>query len=525
MLIFASMLSAVLRWRLCLLVACIAWPSLTANAQQNRLLPAQDWTNEYIARLQRRGHMLELNPTSLPYRVGDVQEAMAQVDRDELNATERHWIALLDKAIGPGYESAAGYAADAGMRIVNSDRLDGLRPLGDTLRFYWYAAPFSAYLDMPHWVLDLTVRHDRYYNDDPDGVDTALRLMARSDHTYAGYHSNLFDIYVGRWNNHWSAPNETATLLSNNARSQDQIAVRLGKGRFTVRATLSELDSSNDIGEFSGRAGDSSQNLGNRRRYLAAHRWDYRPSRRLLLSFMESALYSGTNAGLTLKYLNPVHPFVFVVDNTPKNSENNGFLAGLLWAQLGKVTAHGQLMLDDVRLQRKTGNESVTFALYGSLTYAGAAYDLQTSFTAVAARAYNAPQPEGKYLYLRRGLALQFSDYVSTAASAEWYLDAAVKGLRVAPRLELLYQGERDIRQPFPANEAFLDNILDGTIERTLRASVQMVYQPVPWWWIRADGGVNTVRNAGHVPSASQSRFAGTIETGLRLRLDYAIRL
>ena len=513
------------RWRHFLLAACAVLPGLVAGAQENRLLPVQDWSYEYIIRLQRRGHLLDLNPTSIPYRVGDVRQSAARVNRETLTPPERHWLELLDRALGPGYEMAAGYAADAGTRIANSDRLDGLRPLGDTLRFFWHAAPMSAYLNVPRWVLDVTVRHDRYYNDDPDGLDTALRLMARSDHTYAGYHSDLFDIYAGRWSNHWGAPGEVATLLSDNARSQDQIAVRFGKRKLTIRAILSELDSSSDAGVYHGRVGDDSVRTGNHRRYLAAHRWDYRPSPRLLISLMESVLYSGANAGLSLKYLNPLHPFVFLVDNTPKNAENNGFVAGLLWAQMGKVTMHGQLMVDDIRLQRGTGNESVTFALYGSLAYAAPMFDLHISSTAVAARAYNAPQPEGKYIYLRRGLATQFSDYVTASVSAEFYLDTVAKGLRIAPRVEVLHQGERDMRQKFPANDAILNNILDGTVERTVRTSIQLAYQPVSWWWIRANGGVNSVKNANHVKTSASTRFAGTLETGLRLRLDYAIRL
>ena len=56
--------------------------------------------------------------------------------------------------------------------------------------------------------------------------------------------------------------------------------------------------------------------VGNRRRFLAAHRWDWRPTRKVALTFMESAIYSGSNSGVSLKYINPLHPFIFVVDNT-----------------------------------------------------------------------------------------------------------------------------------------------------------------------------------------------------------------
>ena len=54
---------------LCLLLGGLfALPANPVLAQGNRLLPTSDHAYEYIVRLQRRGHLLDLNPTSLPYR-------------------------------------------------------------------------------------------------------------------------------------------------------------------------------------------------------------------------------------------------------------------------------------------------------------------------------------------------------------------------------------------------------------------------------------------------------------------------
>lgn len=511
--------------RVLMLLAMLVLPCLAARAQENRLLPTSDWAYDYIVRLQQRGHLLELNPTAVPYRHGDIWAALRQMDRSDLAAPERHWVRLLERAVAPEEGTAVGYTFEAAARLINSHRLDVVRPLGDSLRFFWHGTPATVYLDTGSLVAEFGLWQDRYYDDDPDGLDTALRLLARSDHTYVGYHSSLVSVYGGRWNQHWGVPGEEATLLSDNPRSQDQLAIRLGKGSLTVRAVLSELDSITSRGDFTGRAGDDTVRVETRRRYLAAHRWDYRPSRRLLISFMESVLYSGANATLSLKYFNPVHPFAFVVDNSPKNEENNGFVAGLLWAQLGRLTVHGQLTVDDIRLQRGTGNESVTFGFAGSMAYALRMVDLKATLTAITARAYNAPQPEGKYLYLKRGLASQFSDYVAGSAGVDIYLDRFLPGLRLAPRMDMLWQGARDIRQPFPSNDAVLDNILDGTVQRTVRGSLQVAYQPVAWWWLRLDGGLNSTWNADNVRSAQQSRFVGLVSSGLRLKIDYPVKL
>ena len=135
-----------------------------------------------------------------------------------------------------------------------------------------------------------------------------------------------------------------------------------------------------------------------------------------------------------------------------------------------------------------------------------------SALKAVSARAYNAPQPEGRYIYLQRGLATQFSDYVTGAIWADVYLDRITPGLRLQPRIALLYQGERDMRQPFPSNDADLDNILDGDVVKTLRMACDVVYQPAPWAWVRAEGGLN--RTDG------RTRFAGSLTVGVRVALQ-----
>ena len=517
--------------RLFCLFVLLVGPGLTAGvqAQQNRLLPVDDWSYDYITRLQRRGHLLELNPTSSPYRRGDVLDALARIDSTVLNASEKHWVDLLERALKPvrkeDDEVALGYMFQAGARTINSDRLDVVRPLGDTLNFFWGGTLAQVYADAGPVVAEVGFWQNRYYEDDPDGLDTALRFLIRSENTYVGFHSRLFSAYAGRWSNHWSVPGEPSTLLSHNPRSQDQVALRLGGARFSVTGLLSELDSITEDGRFTGRVADDSVRVGNRRRYLAAHRWDWRPSRHFMLRAMESVLYSGPNTGVSLKYLNPLHPFTFVVDNRPKNEENNGFVTGLVWAQLQRLTLHGQLMIDDFNARGESGNETLTFAFVGSMVYALPRMDLGGTLAVVTARAYNTPQPEGKYIYLLRGLATQFSDFVHASAFADVYLDDVVPGLRLTPRLDLLAQGERDIRQGFPANDEPLDNLLDGTVTRTIRPAVQVVYQPSPWWWIRFDGGVNVTSNLDNIEGQDETRFVGLLEVGLRLVVDRAFRL
>lgn len=490
-------------------------------AQSNRLLAADDWAYDYITRLQQRGHLLSLHPTAHPYRRGDVRAALDRLSRSDLSAVEDHWVDLLEGALGPGSPDGvvAGASVEGGVRAANSDRLDPLRPLGDTLSAYPYLH-HRYHLEAAPLVGEMSLRHDLYYDDDPDGLDVARRLLARSEQTYVGYGSDRFSAYLGRFSHHWGQYGDASSLLSTNAHTFDQLHLRVEGTRFALYSILGELDSMTEDGRFTGRAEDDSVQVGSVRRFLAAHRWDWRPSRHLVISIMEAALYSGTSSGVSLRYLNPLHPFAFVVDNTPKNDDNNGLVAGLLWAQVRGWTLHGQLLIDDVDLLGE-GDEPSSFTAVASLTRASVRpwLDLHVAMTAVAARTYNTHQPEGRYTFMQRGLATQFSDYVRTTVSADVYV-TSVPGLRLTPQLHVLSQGERDLRQPFPERGEPVDAILDGTVERTVRPALQVRLQRTPWWWIQVDAGLNATSNSRHVAGRSTTRLVGQVNAGMRLSID-----
>lgn len=503
-----------------------------ARAQRHRLVPVGDWTYAYIERLQRRGYLLELPPTALPYTQGDVAEALRRLDRTALGDVEARWVRLLERALAledaDGDAARLGVLLEAGLDAANTDRLDVLRPTGGgspalaagDVRLYPNAA-LRAYVESGRVIAHLGLQHSVYYNDDPDGLDVANRLMVRSEPAYVGYDGRLVRLYAGRFGNHWGVPGEGATVVSGNPRPYDQLHVRLGGARLAVRALLGELDSITEDGRFTGRVGDDTVRVGSKRRFLAAHRFDWRPSHHLSLSVVEAVLYSGANAGGSLKYLNPLHALAFVEDNTPKNEENNGFVAGMLWAQVRPFTLHGQLLIDDVDVLGQ-GSEPASLALVGALHWAGALpqVDLGLRFEAVTSRTYNTGQAEGRYLYALRGLGLPFSDYVHAALQADVYLDRLLPGLILMPQVRRLLQGERDFRQPFPRGNEGVGLILDGTPERTVRLAAALRYQPSPRWWVAWDYGANFVSDAGFVERARRTRFVGLLAFGARFRLD-----
>lgn len=516
-----------------LLAAAVSAAEVVPSVAQNHaFVPVGDWTYTFMERLQRRGYLLELNPTALPYTRISVRSALEDVDRRQLSDVERQWVDLLRSEFGLEATRAstlAGVAFDAGLRTVNGERLDVLRPeatADPTLPLgginLYPNASLRGYLERGRLIAHAGARFDVYYRDDPDGLDAANRLITRNDETYIGYDGRFASVYLGRAGRHWGTSSGSALLVSHNAVSMDQLAFRIGGGRLAWRGFLGELDSATPDGRFTGAAGADSVG-GSIRRYLAAHRVDWRPSRRFGLSVMEAALYSGPNASPSVKFLNPLLIHLFAVDGRPKNDENNGLVAGMLWAHVDRWTLTGQLMLDDVDILSESG-EPISAALSGTLTYAGfPSADVGLAATIVTARAYNTHQPEGQYIYLNRGIATPFSDFVQISAFAPLFLDRITTGLTVTPRIDALWQGSRDFRQRYPTRDVGV--VLDGTPERTIRTALEIHLQRHRAWWLRIDIGPNFVSDANHQEGASESRWTVFAEIGARLRLNRRTRL
>ena len=510
-----------------LLLWVAAWPVVTA-AQSNRLVPVEDWTYQYIRLLQRRGHLLELNPLSLPYTHGEVEAAIRRLPERRLRDPERRWVELLKKRFSQGRSHRRGARVggwlEAGAAVSNNDRLDPLRytevgtPLieaGD-LRIYPNAA-LQIYLDARPVVAQLGLRHNVFYDVDPDGLDAVNRLYVRNEDAYVGVNTRVAGLYVGRFSNHWAPIGMPGLLVSANPRSYDLALIRIGGQRLTLRSILGELDAANADGSFTGRAtdipGETPIN-----RYLSAHRLDWRPNRHLAFSLSESALYSGPGASPSLKFLSPVHTFLFLIDNRPKNEEHNGFFAASAWGHWRRMTGSFQVLLDDFDFINSTEPASLGVAAEVSVV-AAPWVEFNTSTTAVTALTYNTHQPEGRYLYLLRGIGTEFSDFVHFYVGAEFH-PGMTPFLSVAPGIQMLWQGEGDVLSPFPDDPSSQETILLGTVEQTTRLSTRIRYQPDPRFWVGADLGVNMVSDLGHVPGVTDSRFVGQLEFGVRLSID-----
>lgn len=506
-----------------------------AFGQSNKLINTHDWPYEYIKRLQQRGHLLELNPTDLPYTTVDLRRALRKIETADLSSTEAQWYRQLNEAFPPRKPNLDSMQVGArvmlGARRSSSQRMNVLEPLGEG------GAPLPrgqahGYMEWGPWIAQAGVTYDWFYENDPDGLDTVKRFQMRSEEVYLGYHRKFVDFRLGRFDNHWSLHDRRGAFLTDNPRSFDQIQVRLGNSSLSFHSIFGVLDNFSEDGPFTKPKHLSGRSFGDGaiRRYAFFHRLDWSPIPNLKLSAIEARLYHSQTAGISLRNLIPLHSLVVSAHNVPRNNDSNTMVGGSIWYQTGPFTFYVQGMLDDIIVSRREVRKRngkfypAIYTINGSTTWAGVTdqIDIGAEVDVVSTNSYRTDNWADQWSFAQRGLATNFSNYVRTHTHLTWY---PAPGLEVEPGLSLYWKGEGDFRQLRETYDegpgGSIPSVLLGTNERTIRPSVSLRYQPVDIdlfsdgsdtrfsAWIDADVGVNLIKNAGHVEGKTNQRFIG----------------
>ena len=509
----------------------IAATSAPTAAQSHRLLPLGDPAYTLAERLQRRGHLLGLNPTALPYDEAAVARALDALDPAALSPTEALWADRLRRRLrpAPAGESVVALEVGGGTRATNNERLDPARwtqasdPTVSVGPVNLYPnALFQASVGAGPIVAQLGARLDVFYPDDPDGLNVGnVSVFLRNEEAHVGAVWRVGEVRLGTYARQWGVASGDGVLVSDSPQPYDALSVRLGGERASVRSFVAELDAATLDARFTGRTGDRSRE-GSLRRYLAAHRLDWRPRPWIVISGIETMLYSSSNASLSIPALLPTAVLSFLNDGAPRSNENNGVVGGLFWVQRGRTTVTGQIAFDDFDLFNSA--EPTSLALTGQAVVAGLgdAVDVGVGLTVVTARAYNSVLAEQAYVYALRGLATPTSDVVDARVFAEASLERFVPGLTAGPEVRLVVQGEGSFPTPYPTNAS--PTLFIGDAERTLRLGLRADLTQ-PWWFVRADLGVNVSRNDGFVRGRDRTRLVGLVEAGARIRLATPVSL
>ena len=515
---------------------------LSAQAQDSRFLSLQDVQYDYISHLQDRGYLLELNPTVQPYTAGEVRGALEGVDTDELSPVEKRWHDALFEAVERETRELGrfevGGALTAGARRSSSARLSALNPQGDATTPALSHARLRAFAAAGDWVGQVGVTHDLFFEEDPDGLDVGRRLRARSGDAYLGYHGDLVGVTVGRFDNHWSRHGQAGMMLSDNPHPFDQIRFRFGGSTLAFQSIIGDLNSMAAMDDPSPSYGGDSI-----RRFLIGHRLDWRVSSSLRLYAMEGEIRYGEGASLSLRSLVP-HAGVLNSHNTPRINDLTFMVGAGGWYQAGPVTVHLQGVLEDILLRSTFSSDRrerrIEAGEYyppminatASATWAGVTdrTDLHVEVDVVGSNAYQTEDYPDRWAFAGRGLATNFNDYVRVGASAVRHT-SLLEGLELEPGLTFYYKGASDLRglRDRQLGGETVPFVLSGTVERTLRPSLELRYRPGGMdlgsegsprlnVWVDADMGVNFIRNAGHEEGATDRRFVGVFEVFAQLQ-------
>lgn len=502
---------------LSILFSALVLPVTELSGQSSKILPLSDISYTYIKQLQNRGVISGLNPTSLPYTYSEISKSLSKIDRENITKLELLWIKRVEERIKP---SDLGFEIIQNSSLSDTKRLSELEPLNTNLYVYPFVR-FNGFVTLNDFVGNGNITHSLYYDQDPDGIDSGDRLYMRSENTYLGYSNNSIGVYLGRYSHHWAPYNEASTVLSNYAQSFDHLNLYYDSKYISFKSMLGELDNLNSEGDYTGKGISE----GSTRRFFAAHRIDWRPFKNFQITYFESVIYSASNTGISLKYLNPFNLFGLESSNSPINESAN-LLVGLgIWSQFKKVTVNSQFMLDDMHFLNR--DEVTTFSSISSIHIAEATsnLDLGIELEAVAYQTYNASEPADRYLYLGKGIATRNTDYVLSKIYSNIYLDEYVNGLTITPSITYYLQGEQTINQPIVRNNpdgSLIDIILTGEVEKTLRAGINIFYNPHPNFWFKFNTGYNKVDNYMNVYGDTNNRFSTTAKIGFRFGLYHA---
>ncbi|MDC3297234.1 hypothetical protein OAU86_04555 [Balneolaceae bacterium] len=537
-----------------------------AQAQQDsRVLSLYDRQSyEYIQQLQDRGHLLELHPTDMPYRYDELHEALEGVTEYEFSGVQAQWIRHLRDRIGLNASEKPVLDLRGGsyLQVNNSERDHMYRP-SDDIAYVWPMIELAPGIRYQGWVVQAHARFEYYEDRNIDGLDAVNRFWVRNEETYVGYSNEFLEVYGGRVLNHWGVYGQSSGLVSDHSVTYDQVKINVGTKHLQLSSVMGYLDNLKSDDVFNG---DTREDPLSVKRYLFAKRLDWRPREHLMFSYRESLIFSGWDAVPQPKYMLPGYIGFFQADNAPQNDFIN-YLTGIaFWGQFGGSRVHGdgfaksgaksqsssqniltlhtEVIIDDIIFfrERRGIDELSNFNVFFNTAYALSQRPLTLQLNAemVSSQSYNTDQAQGRYLYLGRGIATQFNDYVFGEFRTQLFLDGKLQGLRVSPYLGGLLQGEQVIDKEFIGSpltqkdkdpdelEPVPDFVLSGVVQETFRAGVEWVYySPAErgWkkgWWLRGDVGLNVMRNLGNVVGNNQTRPVGMIELGVQF--DFSLR-
>lgn len=507
-------------------VVVLCFVQIIVLAQNNQILHLNRTVYQDISNLQKRGYLLELNPTKLPYKTGNVSSAMSRVSIDELSELEKIWYKRVNRELTVNKKDTDENdiytlgIIEGGFDFNNTVEKEGIREADDIVLFLPNGA-LIGYAEKGNISVQLGLAHDLYYDREIFGYNTLSRTFVRSEDFYVGYNSDFFNVNIGRYSYLWAPYGETSTVITENTRSFDNINFDIGPSWFKVSSIYGELDNLSINGLF-----ERNSLFEGIKRNIALHRIDLKITNKLRITYFDGFLHSGNNLSLSLRYLSPVNFFFFERNTYPANEQFNAFFGGNIWSQFGNITFNFQLFLDDIIINSPDNSEEPTaLAITNSIYWSELlpSVDIGFELNMIGYQTYNTDQAEGRYLFAGRGIATQNNDYILGKLFLKYHFIERYQGLSLEPKFEFLAQGEQTINQDFVKrypNGEVLELFVTGIPEYTKRVSLGLEYDPNPYFWLNAEIGANFTDNVNHLKGNTDSKITFRLETGFRISVD-----
>jgi hypothetical protein len=509
--------------RLALLVATFfASPALTGRAmlqaqQSSPYLPLGHWAMPYVEHLIAAGVIDDPSPLTRPLRRADLLRALEAADTLRLSPAttatlHRLEAALLSGQRGPHVrvEGSVGAAAANYARREPLAAIDSTGPRRSGRGHGTANADLDLALVTSHVVAVTHLQVDTRLKYDPDWFGKKDRVVAgRTAEAYVNARWKFGDVFFGRLDRNWGPPGIQGLLLSANPYGLDHLALAVGTSKIQLQAIATQLDDRDSSGAAV-------------HRYMMQHRLLFTPGR-WGVALWEGSVLSGTARSFELWYLNPLNSGILEQWN---NGGNVNSFVGLDFERRGEVTLFGQVMLDDIQVDRaaaadkKPTSYAFTVGMQGGVGGGPTAW--RAWYTRVTNLTYRNEDDLQVPLYHFLGTGRNFDDYDQVTVTLGLLPHA---GLLLAPELTLLRQGEGDPRQPHPVVAAYptTATIFQGVVERTMRGALSGTFATSGRLSFGFDAAVHRITNFQHVRGDTRTRLLGSVSLSYRFRREGAL--
>src|SRR6266480_52345 len=430
--------------RALLVLSVVLLPGTIAAQEASPYVPLQHWAMPYVEHLIARGVIPDPTPLTRPLKRADLVRVLRGVDTvtvgNKVAQTVRRLLAALDvPGRGPRYR-VAGDVGVAAATYARRDPLSAIDSIGPRQAGPGHGTAsggldvqlqFGRVIAVTHPYFDTRLKYD------VDWFGRKNRFVAgRTAESYLSAQWPVGELFFGRLDRNWGPSGIQGLLLSDNPYGLDHLALALGTTRFQLQAVATQLD-------------DRTDSTGAPvHRYMVQHRVWLRPHARWTFALWEGTVVSGRDRDFEPWYLNILNVGYIEQFNTHTSANN---LLGLDVERHGAATVFGQLLLDDIQIDRTTPQDQkpssygLTIGAKGGFGSSTLAWTL--FYTRVANLTYRNENNFQVPLYHLLGTGRNFADYDQATLRVGFL---PLPSLLLQPELTLLRQGEGDPRQPHP---------------------------------------------------------------------------